>query len=188
MQQEQSAVWLFFPLRSFENCSPGPLICDVQSIALHHSIYNILFSLVPHLQLSSVTCQRISRHLDVPDPPLSHSFTFMPGPAAHGSNLLLQHHLVTTAVIQEVFSQMNERKKKHSPHSPISAFFLPPCNTTLVLWVVSKSCVLPRRWWSEDYPTHNQHENSDAFMLHASLLLQLPRTLLSFNALGWTPP
>ncbi|KAK5888083.1 hypothetical protein CesoFtcFv8_016618 [Champsocephalus esox] len=38
-----------------------------------------------------------------------------PGRATHGSNLPLQHHLVTTAVIQGAFSQMNEEKINSTP-------------------------------------------------------------------------
>lgn len=43
-------------------------------------------------------------------PPLPHSFILLPGPATHGSNLPLQHHLVTTAVIQEAFTQLTEEE------------------------------------------------------------------------------
>lgn len=85
-------------------------------------------------------------------PPLPHSFILLPGPATHGSNLPLQHHLVTTAVIQEAFTQMTEEEgggeKKIS--TPFSQFFsLLSCNTTFVLWMVSQSCFLPLQKWCE---------------------------------------
>lgn len=89
------------------------LISKVQSITPLHSIYNDLFSLVLALQPPSVTClharhQSYDDYLDASAPPLPHSFSLLTGWATHGSNLPLQHHLVTTAVIQEAFSQINE--------------------------------------------------------------------------------
>ncbi len=132
-----------FPL-SKEHCPAGPLICKVQSIRLLHSKYNSLFSLVLELQLPSVTClhsrhQSYDDYLDASAHPLPHSFILLPGPAAHGSNLPLQHHLVTTAVIQDASSQINEGKEI----LPLLTFSLPTCNTTLGLWMVSQSYVLP---------------------------------------------
>lgn len=133
-----------FPLRSKEHCPRRPLISKVQSITLLHSIYNSLFSLVLDLWLPSVTCLHAKRqsyddYLDASAPPLPYSFILLPGRATHGSNLPLQHHLVTTAVIQEAFSQMNEGKEIHL----LPMLLLPSCNTALILWMVSQSCVLP---------------------------------------------
>lgn len=105
-------------------------------------------------------------YLDASAPLLPHSFILLPGPATHGSNLPLQHHLVTTAVIQEAFTQMNEWGKKNQP---LLMVLLPPCNTTLILWMVSQSCLLPPQSWSGGFynlHTDNQHEKS-AF-LHSS--------------------
>lgn len=125
----------------------------MQSITLLCSIYNILFSL-------SLSCHIYSRHQSLGctrvmmiiwtrgDPPLPHSFILLPGPAIHGSNLPLQHHLVTTAVIQEAFTQLTEEEGGERKINPVLTIYFPRCPVIPLL--SSGWCLNPVSFFRDD--------------------------------------
>lgn len=92
------------------------------------------------------------------------------------SSCLDQQHMDQTCLCSTIWWPLLWfRKPSHrwmsggKKNQPLLMVLLPPCNTTLILWMVSQSCLLPPQSWSGGFynlHTDNQHEKS-AF-LHSS--------------------